>query len=750
MSTLAENLKLFYLGIHENNEPWMYKNKDLSTHALIIGMTGSGKTGLGITLLEEACIDNIPSIIIDPKGDLANLALSFSSQDEFESFDGSGEQSFNSLKNGLEASFQSLERVELFKQSAQVRIYTPKSSSGLEINLLGDFSVPQNLSDEELNTHTLGLANSVLALASIACDDSTSPEIVLIQSIFNHYFLENKSLDLASLIANIINPPFDKIGVLPLNSFFAEQKRMSLAMKLNALIASPSFSAWCKGESLNIANMLFSEQGRARANIFSIAHLNDSERMFFVSILLNSLLGWMRTQQGTSALRAILYMDEIAGYFPPNANPASKAPMMTLLKQARAFGLGCVLSTQNPVDIDYKGLSNIGTWLIGRLQTKQDRDRVISGLVGAGGEYDKGELESLLASLPKRNFLVKNINENALFKISTRYALSYLKGPLDKEQISTLMSEFKSSQTWNSKKTSENSSQNSAPKPAPKSQKTILNAGISEFFAPAQGVLSPYLQGKATLRFSDSNGEFVKQVCYILPCDENAQIAWSSAQSGAFSNLSQNASQNASFKELSAKISALKDFKELKKELKEYIYRNEKLEVFKTPLLSSKLGESKAQFIARLQDIANEALEAKTDEINAKFQSALARAQQKVLKAKERVEKEKSDFLGQGLNTALSIGGALLGFFGSHRSASKALSGARSLGRALNEKNHLNNAQQDFELAKNELDELCARFNDEIKALRDKYKDLSSQINTKELSPKKADIYDEDVILVWA
>lgn len=232
MSTLAENLKLFYLGINENNEPWMYKNKDLSTHALIIGMTGSGKTGLGITLLEEACIDNIPSIIIDPKGDLANLALSFSSQDEFESFDGSGEQSFNSLKNGLEASFQSLERVELFKQSAQVRIYTPKSSSGLEINLLGDFSAPQNLSDEELNTHTLGLANSVLALASIACDDSTSPEIVLIQSIFNHYFLENKSLDLASLIANIINPPFDKIGVLPLNSFFGEQKRMSLAMKL--------------------------------------------------------------------------------------------------------------------------------------------------------------------------------------------------------------------------------------------------------------------------------------------------------------------------------------------------------------------------------------------------------------------------------------------------------------------------------------------------------------------------------------
>ena len=755
MKTLQENLKVFYLGL-ENNEPYLYKNKDLTTHALIIGMTGSGKTGLGITLLEEACIDNIPSIIIDPKGDLANLALSFSKASDFEDF---GEESkkaselANALKNGLEESFQSLKRVELLKNSAEIKIYTPKASFGNPINILGDFSVPfdsngEILNGDELNSHTLNLACSLLSLANVGISDHTSPEILLVQSIFNENFLNAKSLDLATLIAQIINPPFDKIGVMPINSFFNEQKRMSLAMKINALIASPSFKAWCEGQSLNIAKMLFSPQGKARANIFSIAHLNDSERMFFVSILLNSILAWMRTQEGTSALRAILYMDEIAGFFPPNANPASKAPMLTLLKQARAFGLGCVLSTQNPVDIDYKGLSNIGTWLIGRLQTAQDKERVIDGLLGVGSQNtSKNELEKIIASLPKRNFLVKNINDESLRIIRTRYALSYLKGPLDKNQISKLCALKNSA---DSKQVLENSQPENSKNSALSSTKMLLSSGIEQaYIVRGNDAYEPFLFGSASVRFCDNKGlDFTKQVRYLL--DANDDLSWQNASS-VEQNPSKSEPQNAQYCELNSKIAGLKDFKELKKSLKDFLYRNEKLELFSALGLVSKAGESKEQFLARLQDKANELLEAKTDELVRKFAATKAKIDEKLRKANEKIAKEKSDFMGQGLNTALSIGGAILGLFGGSKTSvlSRAISGAKSAGRVLNENSQLKNASEQKELIEDELKNLSISFNNEIAALKAEYDIQNIKIEIKQISPKKSDIFDENVILAW-
>jgi len=457
VKTIQENLKLFYIGL-KDKEPFFYKNKDLTTHAAIIGMTGSGKTGLGITLLEEACIDNIPSIIIDPKGDITNLALTFPQMraedflpyvDEAEAANkGQSVEEFAAAqaeqwKNGIESSFQDLERVKILKDSASFNIYTPKSSSGIGVALLSDFACP-NISDEEIFSNYINsLAASVLSLIGMSSEDMSSKEQLLISTIFETKFKEQKDVTIEELINFIANPPFKKIGVFDVDTFYPSSERLKLAMKINALIASPSFKGWTQGVRLEISKMLFDENGKAKCNIFTISHLNDAERMFFVTLLLNEIIAWMRGTEGTSSLRAILYMDEIFGFFPPNANPPSKTPMLTLLKQARAFGLGCVLSTQNPVDLDYKGLSNIGTWFIGRLQTAQDKARVIDGLSGiAGSSLDKASLENLISNLAKRNFLLKNINEDGLNVISTRWALSYLKGPLSREQISNLMKDF--------------------------------------------------------------------------------------------------------------------------------------------------------------------------------------------------------------------------------------------------------------------------------------------------------------------
>lgn len=455
-----EKLKLFYIGkekIDGQITPLVYQNKDLLTHAAIIGMTGSGKTGLGITLLEEAAIDAIPSIIIDPKGDMTNLLLNFPelNPSDFEPWLDDSEVSnsggtkeelaikvSNSYKEGIQRDFQDLSRVKKLKDSADFTIYTPGSSAGVQVSILSSFKAPtiEILEDMELFSNIINsTVHSILSLIDNKSDE-TSKESILLASIFTNYFKEQKDLTLEELITLIVTPPFSKIGVFDLETFFPQSDRLKFALKINTIIASPSFSSWLEGESLDISKMLYSQSGKAKVNIFSIAHLNDSQRMFFVTILLNQILAWMRRQEGTTSLKALLYMDEIFGYFPPQANPPSKQPMLTLLKQARSFGIGVILSTQNPVDIDYKGLSNIGTWFIGRLQTKQDIEKVIDGLSSASENgLNKQELSLALGTLAKRNFIMKNINEESIKTFETRWALSYLKGPLSKDAIKKLM-----------------------------------------------------------------------------------------------------------------------------------------------------------------------------------------------------------------------------------------------------------------------------------------------------------------------
>jgi hypothetical protein len=425
-------------------------------------MTGSGKTGLCIGLLEEAAIDGVPSIVIDPKGDMSNLLLTFPqlNAEAFEPWINEDDAKKKNISNseyaaqqadmwtkGLAEWGQSPDRIRRLRDSADFVIYTPGSNAGVGVSILKSFAAPDPSVREDaevLRDRILTTATSLLGLLGIQADPIQSREHILISTILNSQWSEGRDIDLATLIQQIQNPPMQKIGVLDLESFYPSKDRFSLVMALNNLIASPGFGAWMEGEPLDIGSILHGPTGKPRLSVFSISHLGDAERMFFVSLLLNQVLGWMRTQSGTTSLRAILYMDEIFGYFPPVANPPSKLPLLTLLKQARAFGLGVVLATQNPVDLDYKGLANAGTWFIGRLQTERDKQRVIEGLEGAaasqGSGFDKQAIERTLAGLGNRVFLMNNAHEDAFEVFQTRWTMSYLRGPLTRNQIKSLMS----------------------------------------------------------------------------------------------------------------------------------------------------------------------------------------------------------------------------------------------------------------------------------------------------------------------
>ncbi len=460
-----EKLGLFYLGREVDVETkektdnlLLYDAKDLTTHAMCVGMTGSGKTGLCIGLLEEAAMDRIPAIVVDPKGDMTNLLLGFPDMTaaDFEPWVRAEEaqakgisvqeyaaQQAETWRSGLAGWGIVPERIRTMWETTEFALYTPGSSAGKPLSILKLLNVPasQVAADSELMVEQVsGTASSLLSLIGIEADPLQSREHILIANILHQS--REQQLDLPQLIAAIQNPPFSRVGIMELEDFFPQKERFALALRFNNLLASPQFAGWLEGESLDIDNLLYTETGKPKISILSISHLNDNERMFFVSLLLNQLVNWMRTQSGTSSLRALFYMDEIFGYFPPVANPPSKQPLLTLLKQARAYGLGIVLTTQNPVDLDYKALANIGTWFIGRLQTERDKVRLLDGLEGAavssGSAFDRRSMDTLLSGLGKRRFLMNNVHETEPILFETRWTMSYLAGPLLRNQIREL------------------------------------------------------------------------------------------------------------------------------------------------------------------------------------------------------------------------------------------------------------------------------------------------------------------------
>ena len=470
---IIEKLGSFYLGKEYDlaarqlkDVQVNYDSRDLTTHAVCVGMTGSGKTGLCIDLLEEAALDGVPAILIDPKGDITNLLLTFPElrPEDFKpwintddaarkglSVDDFAAKTATDWRNGLASWEEGPDRIKALKAAADFAIYTPGSEAGLPVSILSSFKAPNldwDTETEILRDRIQGTVSALLGLVGIEADPVRSREHILLSSILENAWRAGQDLDIAKLIMAVQKPPFRQVGVFEVDTFFPEKERFNLAMTLNNIIASPSFSAWMSGEPLDIGAMLHTPAGKPRHSIFYIAHLSDAERMFFVTILLEQVISWMRAQPGTTSLRGLLYMDEVFGYFPPTANPPSKRPMLTLMKQARAFGLGVMLTTQNPVDLDYKGLTNAGTWFIGKLQAERDKARLLEGLQGAlssaGVSADMDDLDKTITSLDSRVFLLHDINLKTPVIFQTRWAMSYLRGPLTRQQIKTLMAPRKS------------------------------------------------------------------------------------------------------------------------------------------------------------------------------------------------------------------------------------------------------------------------------------------------------------------
>lgn len=804
-----DSLASFYLGkIYDevsqklSEEYLFYDTKDLTTHAMLVGMTGSGKTGLGISLLEEAALDNIPALIIDPKGDMTNLMLNFPNL-EAEDFLPwvSGEEAqrkeltrealaaskAESWRNGLADWGINTDRLQRLKKQTLVRVYTPGSTAGIPISLLRSIALPSEnilLDQELLNEYASSTVSALLTLLGEQDDPVNSREHILLNTILLDQWAARKSLTLPELIQHIQKPQVKQFGVLSLETFFPEKDRMQLAMKINNLLANPQFSLWMQGVPLDIDKFLFDEDGKPCLSIFSIHHLNDEERMFFVSSFLNAVLSWVRSQSGTSSLRALLYMDEIFGYFPPVSNPPSKKPLLTLLKQARAYGLGLVLSTQNPVDLDYKGLSNIGSWFIGRLQTQQDKDRLLAGLESASAEnarvFDRQTLNRLLSSLPSRVFLMNNVHEDGPVLFHSRWAMSYLAGPLSRQQIARLDQPKLGDLVINSDEG--NKVDNSGVSEGKQTEileraehleenqvislKPTLAEGIQQYFMPVTRLEEnmfylPSLLGIVDTTFVDKKHEVntINRSTWNTPIGSGIiKVDWEKTTGAELDvdDLEEEGRPGLGFSQIPDEMSRKSTYTAWEKALKDYVYRENALKLYWSPLakMVSREGESKSSFVQRIQLHAREIRDQAIEELRLSYQQKMTKLEERIRTAEQKVEREKSQANQAKLNTAISIGSTILGtFFGrkgiGKGTVGKAATSARAAGRARQQGADVEMARETLEKYRSDYELLEKDLQKDLEILSKNYEEESNTIEDFSMKPKKADINVRTLAVLW-
>ncbi len=795
-----EKLGTFYLGRpfdleNKTAKPGLllYDSKDLVTHAVCVGMTGSGKTGLCIGLLEEAAIDNIPAIIIDPKGDIANLLLTFPdlkgsdflpwvNPDDAKKKDLTPEafadKEASKWKDGLESWGQDGARIARLRKAADFFVYTPGSTAGLPVSILQSFSVPSPkiLEDAELLGERVGTtATSLLNLIGVDADPLQSPEHILLANILKTSWEAGQDLTLSSLIQSIQSPPFTKLGVMDLESVFPSKDRFALAMRFNNLLGAPGFSAWLEGQPLDIDQILYSPSGKPRISIFSIAHLNDTERMFFVSLLLTQMVSWMRTQSGTTSLRALLYMDEVFGFFPPTKNPPSKTPMLTMLKQARAYGLGVVLATQNPVDLDYKGLGNTGTWFIGRLQTDRDMARVLDGLEGAAansdGKFNRQKMEQIISGLGNRVFLMNNVHDDGLEIFETRWVLSYLRGPLTRTQIKTLMDPVKDGNLAGTSSNSPavTSSQKSRGDTSADTHPPVLPPEIPQYFVPIRGsqpadsnlIYEPRLLAAANVHFLDGRRKIdeSRDLTILVPLTNDATpVEWDEALKTDLlpDDLESTQEDGGVFGELPAPANQVKNYKKWHKNFVTWVYRNNTLDRWKSPAfkITSDSGESERDFRLRVQQLTRETRDEKTETLRKKYDKKIARIEDRIHRAEQAVEREEEQATQQKFQTIISLGATVLSAFLGRKAVSrssmgKAASTIRGISRSRKESQDIERAGENVEAFKQQLAELETAFTQEAEALASQLQTKSESLETVTIRPKKSNIAVELLGLGW-
>ena len=786
-----EKLGLFYLGRRHDlvtgktsNEPVLYDSRDLLTHGVCVGMTGSGKTGLCISIIEEAAIDGIPVIAIDPKGDLGNLLLTFPrlapqdfrpwiDEDEARRAGASPEeyaaQQARTWSAGLKEWGQNGERIERLRAAADFAIYTPGSRAGLPVSILESFAAPPERMREDaeaLAERAAVTATSVLDLAG-ATSAPRSREHTLVAALLSAVWRRGSNLDLASLIQQIQTPPFTKVGVADLESFFPSKERFELAMRVNGLLAAPGFEQWLEGEPLDPAQLLYTAKGKPRVAIFSIAHLTDHERMFFVSLLLNQIVSWMRGQSGTSSLRTLVYMDEIAGYFPPVANPPSKQPLLTLLKQGRAFGVGVLLATQNPVDLDYKGLSNAGTWLLGRLQTERDKARVLDGLEGvASGSLERTDADRMLSALGKRQFLLHDVHNSEPVVFQTRWALSFLRGPLTREQIRTLMEGRVPTASL-------------APRPrtarppttAPSSAGTkppVVPPQIQQYIVPTSGPASepvgphvPVALGAARVSFSDAKLKIdaTRDVLYATPIADTAvPVDWANSTKidvavGDLRPVS--SAEGIDFAPLPAAAAQPRNYDVWSKDFGRWLMQTERLQMLRHPTLktASRPDESERDFRIRLQLEARAARDQAVEDVRRKYASKQAALTERLRRADAAIGREQEQASQQRTQTAVSFGATVLGALFGRKAIStgtlgRATTAARGVSRSMKEAADVKRATENAEAIREQMRELEQQIEADAAAIGAGF-DMNTALDPAVVAPKRGQVEVRFVALGW-
>lgn len=751
---IYEQLGALYLGRDERG-PLLYDSRDLTTHAAILGMTGSGKTGLGIALLEECAIDGIPAIIIDPKGDLGNLALTFPNLAPAEfapwSENGDGKAAAAAWRAGLAEWGQGPERIARYRAAAEVAVYTPGSAAGRPLALLGSLAPPVGADPEARQARLAAITGSILGLVGLDVDPLASREHILVAALIDRAWTAGETVDLATLIGRVQDPAqagVQKLGALAVETMFPAKERFALALRLNQLLASPAFAGWLAGEPLDAGSLLYTAEGRPRLAVISTAHLAEHERMLVTTLILAEVLAWMRTQPGTGALRAVLYLDEIAGYVPPVANPPSKAALMTLLKQARAFGVGVVLASQNPADLDYKALANIGTWWIGRLQTERDRAKVLQAFAG---DAQAARIAALLPSLGKRVFLQRNVHDAEPTVFTSRWTLSYLRGPMTSDDLRRL--------------------QVTAPRPvsavgdAPAGTRPVLPADVPQWFVPARGVpgaltYAAHALGSARITFSDAKAGIntTQDVLQLAPVNDSAvAVDWFTAAEAdcAESDLGKRPESGARWIDPPVAISA-RSVATWAKSFADALYRTRRIDLLRSPASGavSRIGEDERAFRMRLSDEGRAARDAAIEDLRRRYAPKLAALEERLRRARAAEEKERAQASSATFDSALSIGASLLGaFFGrkalSAANAGRVASGGRAIGRTLRERGDVDRAHDTVEAVTEQLTALDDEFRVATAELTQRLDPRSETFVRVTLVPKKSDISVRVVGVGW-
>jgi hypothetical protein len=799
---------------HVTDKPVFVGSRDLTTHAVCLGMTGTGKTGLGVVALEEVLMQGVPCIIVDPKGDITNLALSFPDMQpaDFLPWLDADEAARQNLspKQLAEATAQKWraglrdwgigpERIAALRDRAKFDIYTPGSDAGTPVNVLQSLSPPSdpNISwarnTETLRERISQLCQALLELVGIEADPMQSREHILLATIFEASWRAGQPLDITALIQQIQSPPVTRVGAFDMDVFYPRDERFDLAMRLNNLVASPSFGVWTQGASMDIASLIKPDRdaggsnpaGKTRCAIFYLAHLGEGERQFFTTLLLSQLVLWMRSQTGTSSLRCLVYFDEVYGYCPPYPrNPPTKQPLMTIIKQGRAAGLGAFLATQNPADLDYKGLANIGTWFIGRLRTGRDRDRALEGLEGAGAGFDRAHFEGPLSTLPPRVFLLQSTTGNPRF-LQSRWAMSYLRGPLTRDQVSTLQPKEESEQgeigeiaerpliadeTPVARVAVERAS---APSPISNPQSKIQNRpqlppDVREVFLPASDhqsriqnpkseiVYAPHLLASASVRITDrtSGVNGAERYTYLVPLGAVAQLPdFAQAQwrhDIALPELQNAPATEATFAPLPSGLNG-RWMKQAERLLIEHVYRHGVTTLFfnRALKLYSQPNESQLDFRQRCEAAAREKRDGEAQKVRAQYERRMQTLQDRVAREHRELTQDRTELSGRQREELLGGVESVFNFVFGRRQSYAVAFGARRRREVENAREDVRESEQAIVKLQQDLQAVADEYKDALNALSDKWMRALSDVTEVPLAPKKSDIFVDIVALAW-